>query len=76
MNQAWNIASAPVLEAAPPAVKLLPFTTHTVCTTIVAETDLAAIAESIHENDRRATEIGPVLQKMLDEQWRHWGLND
>ncbi|MBW8864681.1 MAG: hypothetical protein JF609_07115 [Verrucomicrobia bacterium] len=30
----------------------------------------------VHENQRRATEIGPVLEGILRNHWRHWGLND
>ena len=28
------------------------------------------------ENDRRAVEIGPVLEEILRNHWEHWGLND
>jgi len=28
------------------------------------------------ENDKRATEIGPVLEEILQSHWEHWGLND
>jgi len=27
-------------------------------------------------NDRRATEVGPVLEEILRSHWQHWGLND
>ena len=30
----------------------------------------------LDENDRRATEIGPVLEEILQTHWEHWGLND
>jgi len=30
----------------------------------------------VRENQRRATEIGPVLEGILQNHWRHWGLND
>lgn len=28
------------------------------------------------DNERRATEIGPVLEEILRTHWEHWGLND
>jgi hypothetical protein len=31
---------------------------------------------AVKENSRRAEEIGPVLEEMLDNQWKHWGLNN
>jgi hypothetical protein len=31
---------------------------------------------AVRDNQRRATEIGPVLEDILQEHWRHWGLND
>ena len=31
---------------------------------------------AVRDNQRRATEIGPVLEEILQEHWRHWGLND
>jgi len=39
-----------------------------------------SVAEGVeraeHENHRRATEIGPVLEEILQNHWRHWGLNE
>lgn len=32
--------------------------------------------QHVRENQRRATEIGPVLEGILQNHWRHWGLND
>lgn len=29
-----------------------------------------------YENDRRATEVGPVLEEILRGHWEHWGLNE
>jgi hypothetical protein len=29
-----------------------------------------------NENERRATEMGPVLEEILRSHWEHWGLND
>ena len=31
---------------------------------------------AVRDNQRRATEIGPVLEEILQEHWRHWGLNE
>jgi len=28
------------------------------------------------ENEKRATEIGPVMEEILRSHWEHWGLND
>ncbi|HXF09755.1 MAG TPA: hypothetical protein VN625_03145 [Desulfuromonadaceae bacterium] len=36
----------------------------------------AVTATSGDENARRATEIGPVLEEILHDHWKHWGLND
>jgi hypothetical protein len=31
---------------------------------------------AMRDIQRRATEIGPVLEEILQEHWRHWGLNE
>jgi hypothetical protein len=28
------------------------------------------------ENEKRATEIGPVLEEILHSHWDYWGLNE
>jgi len=29
-----------------------------------------------HENQKRATQMGPVLNGILHSHWDHWGLNE
>ena len=48
-------------------VKLITF--HTRTATAQAEFTLRHI-------EKRATEIGPVLEAILADHWRHWGLNE
>ena len=31
---------------------------------------------TLDEIQKRATEVGPVLEEMLHSHWEHWGLND
>jgi len=33
-------------------------------------------ATAAGENERRATEIGPLLEEILHTHWEHWGIND
>ena len=30
----------------------------------------------VRENDRRLSEIGPVLEEILQNHWRYWGPNE
>jgi hypothetical protein len=32
--------------------------------------------QAVRENQRRATEIGPVLESILQNPWCHWGPDD
>lgn len=51
------------------AIKLIAFTCQDTAEERRAE-------RAVRDNQRRATEIGPVLEEILQEHWRHWGLND
>ena len=31
---------------------------------------------TVDEIQKRATEVGPVLEEMLHSHWEHWGLNE
>ncbi|MDR3458179.1 MAG: hypothetical protein P4N60_12075 [Verrucomicrobiae bacterium] len=39
-------------------------------------TEEQRVERAVRDNQRRSTEIGPVLEEILQEHWRHWGLND
>ena len=66
MKQELNKQS-PQLIAMNTQVKLISF--HTRTATAQAEFTLRHI-------EKRATEIGPVLEAILADHWRHWGLNE
>ena len=51
------------------AIKLIAFNTQDA-------TEEQRAERAVRDNQRRATEIGPVLEEILQEHWRHWGLND
>ncbi len=67
MNQALNITKDTRLITTGTQVKLITFRTRTA--TRQAELTMQHI-------EKRATEIGPVLEAILENHWRHWGLNE
>jgi len=73
MNQVLhNNADTAKQIAVNAGIKLIAFNTPDANEELRAE-------RAVHENQRRATEIGPVLEEILQEHWdhwRHWGLND
>lgn len=52
-------------------IKLITFSTHDA-------TEEERAKRAVSDIQRRATEIGPVLEEILQVHchWRHWGLND
>ena len=67
MNQVTHIVGDKMLAAPKTGMKLIAFETRTVT---------EQVEKGVRENTRRATEIGPVLEDILQNTWGHWGLND
>ena len=64
MNQVLHTVDA--AKPIPLAIKLIAFHSQNTAEEQRAE-------RAVRDNQRRATEIGPVLEEILQEHWRHWG---
>jgi hypothetical protein len=69
MNQVLHSVEAAKQIPLNVEIKLIAFSTRDA-------TDEQRAERAIRDNQRRATEIGPVLENILQGHWRHWGLND
>jgi uncharacterized protein YggE len=67
MNQVLTISPDTKQITANADMKMIAF--HIVTTPEAAE-------RAVRENQRRATEIGPVLEAILQNPWCHWGPDD
>ena len=69
MNQVLHTVDAAKPMALTTDIKLIAFHTQ-------VDIEAQRAEHAVRDNQRRATEIGPVLEDILQEHWRHWGLND
>jgi hypothetical protein len=67
MKQVTHNVEDTMSDAPKTGMKLIVFETKTVT---------ERVDKVARENARRATEIGPVLEDILQNKWGHWGLND